>query len=534
MMTGTFAPFRNRDFTVYWVAGLFSNVGWMIQMVGASWLMIALDGTPNMVALVQTSFALPMILFSLPAGAAADAFGRRATVVSAQSWLLTFSVALAILAYLGVLGPWSLLVFTFLIGTGKAVTNPGWQTMVAEIVTRKDVPAAVSLNSIGINIARTTGPAIGGVLVAMVGAFAAFVVNAVVNLGVIVVASRWKRAASEAQLPPERVAAAMVDGLRYVALSPNLLRLTLRGFVFNFAGTSVMALLPLIARDIVGGGPEVYGMLFGSFGVGGLSGAVAASRLRQRLTVEGMARIGFVVSAVSAVGIAFGTILPIAILGVGMAGASWLLVLATFNTYVQLASPRWVLGRCQALLQTANFSGVAVGGIVWGQFAAGLDTPSALLISAAALTLGAMIGLVSKIKDFDTGGLQSNPDWRAPEFALDILPKSGPIVTTLEYRIPEDRVPRFLQLMQDRWRRRRRDGVRSWSLSRDLMDPEVWFERFETPTWLDSMRHHSRRTLAGSKLADEIRQLHQGDRVSVRYELVRPMSAVRSIDTGRL
>lgn len=521
----TLAPFRNRRFLYYWLTGLSANFGWLIQMVGASWLMTSLGGTADQVALVQTSVALPIMLFSLMAGAVADSLGRRSMVIWSQCFLLIVSVTLAVCAYFELLTPWSLLALTFLIGTGKALNNPGWQTMVTELVPREDLPPAIALNSVAFNIARSVGPAIGGVIVAVVGAFAAFVVNAASNIGVIFVASRWPATRPSRDLPPENIGGAMMAGLRYVSMSPNILIVMLRSAVFNFAAISVMALMPLVALDLLDGGPQVFGLLLGAFGVGAIGGAFWGARLRQTLSLEWLVRAGFIGFAIATGVMAVSTSIPLSLLASAAAGVSWLLTQSTFNTSIQLSSPRWVLSRCHAIYQSCGFGGNALGSWVWGLVAGAYGVSTALAASCLALVLGAMLGRIFALKELDIAGLDIDAPWTRPDVSLDLLPKSGPIITTIEYRILPDDVPAFLSVMAERRRARIRDGARLWTLSRDIQNPEIWFERFKAPTWVEAQRLRARRTVASAAVSQRIHDLHQGDRPKVSYELSRQPAA---------
>ncbi|MBF9034272.1 MFS transporter [Rhodobacterales bacterium HKCCE2091] len=523
--TSPFAPFANRRYLTYWLTGLSANFGWLITMVAASWMMTSIGGTPELVALVQTSIALPVMLFSLLAGALADVFGRRTTVLWSQSFLLVVSVALAVVSFLGLLGPAGLLVFTFLIGTGRALNNPGWQTFVGEFVPRRELPSAIALNSVGFNLARSLGPAIGGVIVATVGAFAAFAVNAAANLVVLFAASRWRSGGAERQLPPEPVGEAMLAGLRYVAMSPEHLRLLLRAGTFNLAGSSVMALMPLVARDLVGGGPQTYGLLLGFFGIGAIAAALFAPRFRIALPGEARARVTFLGFAAATLLLGLSRVLPLTLLACALAGACFLLTLSTFSATVQMSSPRWVVTRCQALYMSTVFGGSAVGSWIWGHLAGGFGLTVALSVSALAMVGAAAVGIWVALRDLDTDLLDPQAPWQPPPLKLDIRPMSGPILTTIEYRIREEDIPAFLEVMAERRRARLRDGARRWTLSRDIGEPEVWFERYKTATWVEHERVVQRRTLATGQLVERIRALHRGDKPKVRYELVRQPAA---------
>jgi MFS family permease len=504
------SPFQHRIFLAVWIASLASNFGGLIQSVGAAWLMTSIGASADLIALVQASTTLPIMLFSLMAGAIADNFDRRQLMLASQLFLLAVSVALTLCAYYGLVTPWLLLGFTFLVGCGTAFNGPAWQSLVGEMVPRSDLPAAIALNSMGFNIARSVGPALGGIIVATIGAFAAFAVNAVSYLGLIVVLARWRVVRPPRALPPETLGSAMAAGIRYVAMSPNLSVVLLRGAVFGVAAIAVQALMPLIARDLIQGGPLTYGVLLGGFGAGAVGGALLSTRLRQALSLEALVRIAFISFAVCALVAGLSPFAFLTIVAMALGGASWVLALSSFNATVQLSSPRWVVGRALALYQMATFGGMALGSWIWGVAADRFGTADALLIAAGVLVAGAALGLRLPLPELKTLNLDPLNRWTEPDLAIDILPRSGPVVITIEYVIREADVVAFLTVMAERRRIRRRDGARHWTLLRDLENPEVWIERYHNPTWLDYVRHNQRITQADAAVGERLRELHQG------------------------
>ncbi|MEJ1161326.1 MFS transporter [Prosthecomicrobium sp. N25] len=515
------SPFRHRIFLAVWIASLASNLGGLIQSVGAAWLMTSLGASADLIALVQASNTLPIMLFSLVAGAIADNFDRRKLMLSAQLFMFVVSVSLAVSTWLGVINPWLLLAFTFLVGCGTAFNGPAWQSLVGEMVPREELPQAITLNSMGFNIARSVGPALGGLIVASVGAFAAFATNAVSYVGLVSVLARWKPPARPRTLPPERLWPAMAAGIRYVAMSPGLWTVLLRGACFGFAAGSVQALMPLVARDLVGGGPLTFGILLGGFGAGAVGGAFLSRRLRQAWSLETLTRVAFLSFAVSAGVSGLSRSTPLTTLAMALGGASWVLALSSFNATVQLSSPRWVLGRALALYQMATFGGMALGSWVWGAAAEAYGTADALLFSAVALAAGAALGLRFPLPEIDGVDLEPLNRWREPSIQVDVRPQTGPVVITIEYVIRPEDVGRFLAVMAERRRIRRRDGARHWSLLRDLENDRVWIERYQTPTWVEYVRHNQRMTKSDAAVSDEIRRLHQGDRPRVRRTIER-------------
>lgn len=504
------SPFRIAIFRDVWIANLASRFGGLVQSVGASWMMLQLAASPTMVGLVQASTTLPIVIFALVAGAAADTYDRRKLMIAAQIFMLVVSVALTALAWRGMMTPWLLLLFTFLIGCGAALNGPAWQASVGEMVPRAALPAAVALNSMGFNVARSVGPAIGGAIVTAAGAAAAFALNAVSYVGLIFVLARWRPPAATSTLPRERLGTAMKAGVRYVALSPAILAVLGRSVVFGVGASAVPALTPLVARDLVGGGPIAYGALLGAFGVGAVGGAFASTRLRARFTSEFIVRGALVALAVSgslvAVSVSLAATMAVLLIG----GAGWVLALSTFNVTVQMQAPRWVVARALALYQMAAFGGMAGGSWLWGSLTERAGLPTALWASAVVLVLCAALGLRFPLPPTSTLNLDPLGRWREPDLMLDIEPRSGPVVVTIAFRIAEADVPAFMAVMGERRRVRRRDGARDWSLLRDLGDPEVWIERYQSPTWLEYVRQNSRLTQADATIGERLRALHSG------------------------
>lgn len=515
-----FVPLRQPIFRAVWLASLVSNFGGLVQAVGASWLMTSIAASPDMIALVQASTTLPVMLFSLAAGAISDNYDRRKIMLTAQGFLFCVSVALALFSWFGLITPWGLLTFTFLIGCGTALNNPAWQSSVGDMVPRRDVPAAVTLNSVAFNIARSVGPAIGGAIVAAAGAFAAFAINAMSYVALITVLLRWNPPKVERLLPRETLWIAMGAGLRYVAMSPNIRSVILRAFAFGFGGIVALALLPLVARDLIIGGPLVFGVLLGAFGAGAVGGAFMSARLRRMLTTEALVRATFAAFAVAAAIIAVSTSLWLTLPALCVGGACWVLTLSTFNATVQLSAPRWVVGRALALYQVGAFGGMAVGSWVWGRAVLHFGTEQALLIAAFALLAGAALGLRYPLPPLEALNLDPLSRWREPKVAVDIEPRSGPVIVTIEYLIAPENLVAFLAVMAERRRIRRRDGARHWTLLRDLTNAELWIERYDSPTWVEYIRQNQRVTQADAEVGERVLALHKGPSPPVVHRMI--------------
>ncbi|RWB75983.1 MAG: MFS transporter [Mesorhizobium sp.] len=520
------APFRHGIFRAVWAASLVSNFGGLIQGVGAAWMMTTIATSSYQVALVQASTTLPIMLFALVAGAIADSFNRRKVMLVAQTFMLVVSALLTLFTWQGWMTPWTLLAFTFLIDSGTALNSPSWQASVGDMVPRAKVPAAVALNSLGFNITRSVGPAIGGVIVAAAGAAAAFAANAISYIGLIVVLARWKPALPEQTLPRESLGAAMGAGLRYVAMSPNIAKVLVRGSAFGFSAGAVLALLPLVARDVVKGDALTYGIMLGAFGIGAVGGALISVRLRQLLSSEVMVRMAFAGFALCALNAAVSHNGWQTSAGLLIGGACWVIALSHFNVTVQMSTPRWVVGRVLSIYQTATFGGIALGSWIWGVVADAHGAEIALIAAAVAMLAGAAIGFVLPLPKQTVLNLDPLNRFKEPTLSLDLKPRSGPIAVMIEYIIREDDVPDFLATMAERGRIRRRDGARNWTLARDLENPSVWIEHYHTPTWVEYIRHNRRATHADAVVGERIRALHSGESPPrVRRMIERPTTA---------
>lgn len=527
----TLGPFQVRIFAAIWIATLVSTFGSLIQSVGASWLMLSIAPSADMVALVQTSTTLPIMLLSLVAGAISDIWDRRRLMLIAQGIMLAVSVALALATWRGHITPWMLLTFTFILGCGVALYGPAWQSSVGEQVPRELVPNAVALNSLGFNIARTVGPAIGGAIVAAFGPGFAFAINAVSYIGLIIVLSSWKREPPRRTLPPESLGVAMLAGLRYARLSPTLVAIFVRAMIFGFMGSAVWALMPLVARDLVAGGAITYGVLLGAFGGGAVVGALTIASLRQRMSNEALVRVASVLFGLGTIAVAMSTWLATTMLALLAAGAAWVISLSTFNTSVQVSSPRWVVGRSVAIYQMVTFGGLAIGSWVWGEVAHTSSLRTSLLAAGCGMLASILLGRwlrTPQAESLDLESLRVGSPALLPK--VDVVAQSGPVVINVEYQVAlEDRIA-FAAAILDLQRVRRRDGARGWTLLQDMDHPEVWIERFHSPTWVAHLRRRLRLTKADRDIEERVRRYHRGEHPPrvIRY-LERPPTAMATL-----
>ncbi len=504
------APLRVPVYRALWIATLASNVGTWMQDVGAAWLMTSLAPSPGMVALVRTASSLPMFLLALPAGALADVVDRRVLLLITQAWMLLSAVTLGVLTLAGVTTPWILLGVTFALGLGTALNAPAWQAIIPELVARDQVANAVSLNSISINLARSVGPAIGGLLIAATGPAWTFLLNAASFCGVVLVLYGWRRQRSESVLPAERIIGAMRAGLRYVRHAPAVRVLLLRSSVFIVFGSALWALLPSLARFELGRGPAGYGILLGFFGVGAVAGAGFLPRLRARFSVNSLVRGASLVFALALLLLAWAHHPGATDLFMVAAGAAWLMLLSTFNSSLQTLVPGWVRGRAMAVSILVFFGGMAFGSVLWGYVAELSGLPMALTLASGGIIAGAAVTWRYRLRSGEDLDLSPTVHWPMPVATPEPEPQQGPVVVTVEYRIDPARWSDFARAMRRVRRIRRRDGAIRWELMRDVSDPARYTESFVVESWVEHMRQHERVTVADLAVLDKAKSFHVG------------------------
>jgi MFS family permease len=522
------APLRHSVFRRIWLASLLSNLGILIQGVGAAWAMTQMTSSADKVALVQTALMLPVMLISMPAGAIADMHDRRIVALVSLAIALAGATALTVLAWLNLVTPNILLALCFVVGSGMALFGPAWQSSVSEQVPAETLPAAVALNGISYNIARSFGPAIGGIVVATSGAVAAFAANALLYLPLLAVLFLWNRVSEPSRLPRERLNRAMVSGVRYITNSPSIKIVLTRTLVTGIIGGSVSALMPLVARDLLHGGAQTYGIMLGAFGMGAVIGALNIGEVRRRMSGEAAVRACALSMAGAIAAVAIGREPVLTAAALVLAGAVWMLAVALFNIGVQLSAPRWVAGRSLAAFQASIAGGIAIGSWGWGYLTdlAGVET--ALLVSAGLMFASPLLGLWLRMPPVGARNEAASEVLADPEVRLSLTGRSGPLVVEIEYRVAQDNARAFHNVMQEVQLSRQRNGAYGWSIARDIADPELWTERYHCPTWLDYLRQRNRPTQSERELHQQAMAFHLGpDPIRVRRMLERPFGSVR-------
>jgi len=505
---GLSAPFKSTVFRALWVATLFSNIGTLIQVVAAAWLMTSLTTSPLMVGLIQTAAMLPVFLFGPLAGALADLVQRRAILISTQVWMLVVAGLLSAATFSGWISPWLLLGFTFCMGVGNAFTLPAWQANVQDIVPRKDVSAAVSLNSISFNSARSVGPAIGGLIVAAGGPAVAFLLNAISFSGTLGVLAWWKPEKPRTR-SSEDVIGALQAGFRY-AFHANAIHAPLvRVGAFMLCASVTMALMPIVARERLGLSAVGFGVLLTAFGIGSIVGASFIPKLRHSLALDRV--VGLATALGSLILLVIGLATHAVVVGVAMFfwGFAWVGTLVNFNVAVQTSVPNWVRGRAMSIYLLTFQGSMAIGAALWGEVASRFGEPVAFEIAAAGMMLSLL--LVRRLplpkQELD---LRPVTQWHEPSAPPGVEARDGPVLVEVEYSVSPESVDEFRAAMRDLRRLRLRDGAIVWRLHRDTLREDRYVERYRVNSWGDYLLQQSRMTRADEAVKAAAERCHRG------------------------
>ncbi|SDZ99426.1 MFS transporter [Nitrosospira multiformis] len=509
--SGTWAPLKILPFRAFWFAALGSNIGTWINGVSSAWVMTDLSPSPVMVSLVQAATSLPMVLFALAAGALTDIVDRRRYLLFTQIWMAAAAAMLTVLAAIDQIDIWNLLILTFALGIGASLATPALNITAPELVPRSMLPEAVALSSLSMNLSRSLGPAIAGVLLAQIGPWAAYGLNALSFIGMIVVLWRWKREPEERSLPPERFFQALRAGVRYAHVASPFRAVLIRTTAFILFAASGWALLPLIARVELGGGPGTYGLLLSFVGIGAVCGILVLPRLHELASRDRL---------VLAASLIYGaTIMALAILQseemlyaiMTLSGAAWVSVLWSLQVTAQTSVPAWVRGRALSLYIMVFSAGLALGSLFWGWVAASTTVPTALLLSSA----GTMVAALA-VRNFSLGSREA-PDlapsyhWRPHPPAMEEPDlRRGPVLVTVEYEIGLDQRRAFLEAIRSLGASRRRDGAFAWGVFEDLEKPGRYIEFFQQASWLDHLRQHARVTREDQRVQENVNRFHTG------------------------
>lgn len=531
---GSFAPLAQPVFVVLWIATVLGNIGSFMRDVASSWMVTELSASPAAVSLIQTAATLPIFLLAIPAGVLSDILDRRRFLIGVQILLACVSGTLLWLSKTHALTVEYLVALTFVGGIGAALMGPTWQSIVPELVPRKDLKNAVALNSLGINVARAVGPAAGGLLLASFGASMAYGADVLSYVFVIAALLWWKRPAVVDTGLSEQFFGAFRAGLRYAKASRELHVVLLRAAVFFLFASSVWALLPLVSRSMLHGTAGFYGVMLGAVGAGAILGALLLPKMRQRLDADGLVFTASVLSA-SVMGVlALAPPQWVAVLLMLVLGMGWIIALTTLNGVAQAVLPNWVRGRGLAIYLMVFNGAMAAGSLSWGLVAQEIGIPATLLAGGAGLLVVAVIFHRVKLPTGEAD-LQASNHWPEPMLTEPVAHDRGPVLVQIEYRIRKQDIPAFLQAMQHVAQERRRDGAYAWGVAEHTGEPERVIEWFMVESWAEHLRQHRRVSKADADMQSEALAFHIGpDKPVVHHFLALDMAHARPADKRTL
>jgi MFS family permease len=521
--TDAAGPLSFPVFRALWIATIVSNVGTWMHDVGAAWLMTSLSPSPLLVALVQAATTLPMFLLALPAGALADIVDRRKMLLAAQLLGLGAAAVLALLTWQGLTTPYVLLGVTFVLGIAAALSAPVFQAVVPELVDKQTLPDAVALNSLGVNISRAIGPALGGVIVALAGTAAVFALNALSVVAVLTVLFTWKRPETVRSLPPEHFFGALKAGCRYTRHSPAMRLVLIRAVGFFLFASTLWAMLPLVGRRGLGLDAAGYGALLGCMGAGAVLGAVLLKKLRKRIPPNTVSIVATLLFALATLALALAPDVWVAGAVMSVAGLAWIGMLTSLNVAAQMASPGWVKARALAVYLLV-FQGAMTGGsVLWGSLAAQTSVSTALVVAAVGQAAALILAFIRRLPEDSTTDLAPSNHWAEPVVSVQPADDRGPVLVEVEYRIDPARTADFVGALRKFRSVRQRDGAIRWDVWEDVAEPGRVVEAFIVESWVEHQRQHARVTQADQLDQEILNAFHIGDRPPIVRHLLRPV-----------
>lgn len=505
--TSPWSPLQITAFRYMWLATLVSNTGTWMHDVGAGWLMTSLSPSPVMVALVQTAVTLPALLLALPAGALADIFDRRRYLIIVNVWMSLTAALLGFLTITNIMNEWILLGLTFSMGIGTAMMMPAWQAVTPELVPRHELRHAISLNAMGVNVSRAIGPALAGVIVATAGSGAVFLINAITFFCIIIILWRWRRTYTSSNLPTERFFSAIKTGIRFARNSQALHFALIRGIGFFVFASALWALLPLIAKHLLQGGPQTYGILLASIGVGAVFGALFLPRYRQKYSSDQLVTGASLLYAVSMFGVACLPNQLFAIMAMALCGVAWITVMSTTQTAAQMALPNWVRSRGLAVFMMFFMGSLAGGSILWGKIAEQSSISMSLIYAAIGTAVAAILSRRWPISSIDKIDLSPSMHWQMPDIREQVTHDRSPVMVVIHYHVQPGKESEFLNTIKQLGKSRRRDGAYAWDILEDAVVEGHYIEYYMLESWLEHLRQHERVTNTDRQIQEQLRTL---------------------------
>lgn len=511
------SPFKSSLYRMLWIAALFSYVGAAMYDVGASWLMTSLAPNPLFVSLITTATTLPILLFALPSGILSDIFDRRSILLITCAYMFTISTALAVLTFVGLTTTTVLLTLTFALGAGTTMIRTPIIPTMSGLVSRSELPNALTLSALASNLGRVIGPTIGGFIVAAIAPWAVFFINSASFIGMMIVLSRLPRKPNinnhqqQSSLPPENIIRAVRIQLRYIRYSQAAHVLIVRVGLFTLCSSALLSLLPLLAKHELGLDSIGFGLLLGSFGAGAIiGGIVILPRLQHKASVESLITISIALLAIVTLTMGYVRVFDLACMVMGLGGIAYITILSKFYTIGIKSAPKWIGARVLAVYLLILNGGLVVGSVIWGAFANTFGIPLTLLVASLALaaTIIARKPYSSELLD-DLDFTPASDHWSLPpQSSIDPKQDDNRALVTIEYKNIDPKLSHeFERSIHELGRILKSEGMAYWELFQDPSDISHYIEIRIADTWTDHMRQHENVTKNVQDMENRILEL---------------------------
>ena len=512
------SPFKSSLYRMLWIAALFSYIGAAMYDVGASWLMTSLAPNPLFVSLITTATTLPILLFALPSGILSDIFDRRRILLITSAYMFTISTTLGILTLVGLTTTTVLLMFTFALGAGTTLIRTPIIPTMSGVVSKKELPDALTLSALASNLGRVIGPIVGGFIVSAIAPWAVFFINSASFIGMMIVLSRLPRrpdipnySQQQSSLPPENIIRAIRIQIRYIRYSQAAHVLIVRAGLFTLCSSALLSLLPLLAKHDLGLDSIGFGLLLGSFGVGAIiGGIVILPKLRPKASVESLITVSIALLAIVTFTMGYVRVFEIACVVMGIGGIAFITILSKFYTIGVKSAPKWIGARVLAVYLLVLNGGLVVGSVMWGTVANTFGIP--VTLSVASLALGATIIARKRYSTTLLDDLDFTPasdHWSIPpQSSIDSSQVDNQTLIIIEYsKIDPKLSDEFQRSVNELGRMLKSEGMAYWELFQDPADTGHYIEIRIADTWTDHMRQHERVTKNIQNMENRIREL---------------------------
>jgi predicted MFS family arabinose efflux permease len=501
-MLGAFA---HPAFAIVWTASTCALIGIAMYDTASGWLMTSFDLNPFDVSLLHAATTLPIFLFTLPAGAIADIIDPRRMIIAVSYGIAALMVAFAAVVSLEYASPLVLLLTTFVLSAAWSLNIPAWLSIVPLLVPKPVIPGAIAAHSVGYNLSRTIGPALGGFIIVKLGVAAPFWIFVGANLAVVAALTWWRAPPRQAaSLPAERLSSALRTGLRHAANNRALWATLVRTLAIYPFSAAYWGLLPLIARR-TGHGAEDYGLFLSAISAGAILGSLGHEKLRRRFGADWLVGAGTILTVIALVIFAFAQDLIVALGACLLAGIAWVNNLTCLYTSAQNVLPDWVRGRGLAVFLTVIYGTMTLCSAAWGELAARTGLATALLAAAAGALAAIPLTWRWRLQQGAALDLSPSQHWSLPQTREEIDNDRGPVLVKIEYRIDPKDTAAFVRALDELGFERRRDGAFAWGVFEDAADLGRYEEAYLIESWLELMHLRERVTNADRVLEEEIR-----------------------------